>query len=68
MKKIIVLVAIVFTASVYASVFPGAAENIAAAIKLGNSKELAKYFAPNVELVIGEKSGTYSKIFSPKTQ
>ncbi len=61
MKKIIVLVAIVFTASVYASVFPGAAENIAAAIKLGNSKELAKYFAPNVELVIGEKSGTYSK-------
>ncbi len=61
MKKVIVLVTLLFTASAYAAIFPGVAENIAAAIKLGNSKELAKYFAPNVELVIGEKSGTYSK-------
>ena len=61
MKKVIVIVALLFTASVYAAVFPGIAESIAAAIKLGNSKELAKYFAPTVELVIGEKSGTYSK-------
>lgn len=61
MKKVIVIVTLLFTASAYAVMFPGVAENIAAAIKLGNSKELAKYFAPNVELVIGEKSGTYSK-------
>jgi len=61
MKKIIVLVTLLFTVSAYAVIFPGVAENIAAAIKLGNSKELAKYFAPNVELVIGSKSGSYSK-------
>lgn len=61
MKKFIVLITLLFTAYAYAVMFPGVAENIAAAIKLGNSKELAKYFAPNVELVIGEKSGTYSK-------
>lgn len=61
MKRVIVLVALLFSGSVYAVLFPGVAENIAAAIKLGNSKELTKYFAPNVELVIGDKSGTYSK-------
>lgn len=61
MKKIILVFTLFFAASVYAAVFPGVPENIAAAIKLGNSKELARYFAPNVELVIGSKSGSYSK-------
>jgi len=61
MKKIIPVIAFFFAASAYAVVVLGINENITAAIKLGNSKELAKYFAPNVELVIGNKSGSYSK-------
>ncbi len=61
MKKVIVLTSLFLTTTIYAMVFPGVSENIAAALKLGNSKELAKYFSPNVELVIGEKSGTFSK-------
>jgi len=36
-------------------------DEIYAAIKAGNSKVLAKYFNTNVELVILEKEGVYSK-------
>ncbi len=61
MKKFILIVSLFFAASAHSMIFPGVAENITAAIKVGNSKELAKYFAPNVELVIGSKSGSYSK-------
>jgi Domain of unknown function (DUF4783) len=37
-------------------------EEIFSAIKAGNSKVLAKYFNSNVELVILDKEGVYSKI------
>ena len=40
---------------------PGLIENIAAAIKAGNSKELAKYFGPTVEIVIPGIDGAFSK-------
>jgi hypothetical protein len=36
-------------------------EEIYSAIKVGNSKVLAKYFNANVELVILDKEGVYSK-------
>lgn len=37
-------------------------EEIYSALKAGNSKVLAKYFNTNVELVIQEKEGVYSKV------
>ena len=40
---------------------PGLVENIAAAIKAGNSKELAKYFGPTVEINLPGSEGAYSK-------
>ena len=61
MKKISLFIAILLSTSVFAALFPGAPENINAAIKVGNATELAKYFAPNIELVIDSKSGSYSK-------
>ena len=61
MKKTSIILLFLFSTGVFANLFPGINENITTAIKVGNSKELAKYFAPNVELVIGDKSGTYSK-------
>lgn len=61
MKKLILVFVLSVASSAYAFMFPGVSENITAAIKVGNSKELAKYFAPNVELVLGNKSGSYSK-------
>jgi hypothetical protein len=39
----------------------GLVENIAAAIKAGNSKELAKYFGPTVEIIIPGIDGAFSK-------
>jgi len=39
----------------------GLLENIAAAIKAGNSKELAKYFGPTVEIIIPDIDGAFSK-------
>lgn len=36
-------------------------EGIYSALKVGNSKELAKYFNGNIELVILDKEGVYSK-------
>jgi hypothetical protein len=40
---------------------PGLVDNIAAAIKAGNSKELAKYFGPTVEIILPGIEGAYSK-------
>jgi hypothetical protein len=40
---------------------PGPAESIAAAIKAGNSKELAKYFGPTVEIILPGIDGAFSK-------
>lgn len=39
----------------------GLSENIAASIKAGNSKELAKYFGPTVEIILPGIDGAFSK-------
>jgi len=36
-------------------------DNIAKAFKVGNAKDLASYFHTNIELIVLEKDGTYSK-------
>lgn len=61
MKKFSLIIAFLFSTAAFAFMFPGTPENINAAIKVGNATELAKYFAPNIELVIENKSGPYSK-------
>lgn len=40
---------------------PGVADNITAAIKTGNSGELAKYFSPSLEIILPGSEGTFSK-------
>lgn len=40
---------------------PGIIENISAAIKAGNSNELAKYFSSTVEVIIPGSEGVFSK-------
>lgn len=40
---------------------PGPVESIAAAIKAGNSSELAKYFGPSVEIILPGSDGAFSK-------
>ena len=40
---------------------PGLVENITSAIKAGNSKELAKYFGPTVEIILPGSDGAFSK-------
>ena len=40
---------------------PGVPDAIFAALRAGNSKELVKYFNSNVELVIVDKEGIFSK-------
>lgn len=40
---------------------PGLIENITAAIKAGNSKELARYFGPTVEIILPDNDGAFSK-------
>jgi len=40
----------------------GVLESVATAIRTGNSKELAKYFATTVEVTLPEKDGSFSKV------
>lgn len=47
--------------TVFANEPSGLVESIAAAIKAGNSKELAKYLGPTIEIILPESEGTYSK-------
>lgn len=47
--------------SSFSSVQQQIPDGIFAALKAGNSKELAKFFNANIELVILEKEGVYSK-------
>ncbi len=44
-----------------ANVPPGIVENIAVAIKSGNSRELGKYFGPTVEIILPGIDGAFSK-------
>jgi hypothetical protein len=67
MKKIIIFLTIMlFGFSVtqsYAELpMAGVLESVAAAIRIGNSKELAKYFATTVEVTLPEKDGSFSKV------
>jgi hypothetical protein len=41
---------------------PGISENIAAAIRTGNSKALASYFNTTLEITLPGKEGTFSKV------
>jgi hypothetical protein len=49
------------TNSLFANEPPGLVESISAAIKAGNSKELAKYFGPTVEIILPGSEGAFSK-------
>jgi len=40
---------------------PGPVESITAAIKAGNSSELAKYFGPTLEIILPGSDGAFSK-------
>lgn len=40
---------------------PGPVESITAAIKAGNSAELAKYFGPTLEIILPGSDGAFSK-------
>jgi hypothetical protein len=53
--------AVQLTAETILPITPGANESIAAAIKAGNSGELAKYFNNTVEIQIPGNEGTFSK-------
>ncbi len=58
----ICLSVLLFTgSSVVAVQPPGIVEDITAAIKAGNSKDLAKYFGPTVEIILPGTDGAYSK-------
>jgi hypothetical protein len=66
MKKLIrfltlCLSVLVITSADVLSEPPGLTENIAAAIKAGNSKELAQYFGPTVEIILPGTDGAFSK-------
>lgn len=56
------LAVLLLTHSTFAALEPpGLVENIAAAIKSGNSNELAKYFGPTVEIILPGSEGAFSK-------
>jgi len=40
---------------------PGLAEDIAASIRAGSSRDLAKYFGPTIEIILPGSEGTFSK-------
>jgi hypothetical protein len=67
MKKASILVifslflTLLISAETISSATPGVNESIAAAIKTGNSAELAKYFNNTVEIQIPGNEGTFSK-------
>lgn len=51
----------IFINNGHSSVYTDIPEGITIAIKSGNSKELAKYFDANIELVILDKEDVYSR-------
>ncbi|MDO9257960.1 MAG: DUF4783 domain-containing protein [Bacteroidales bacterium] len=53
---------IIFSSSSAVSLEPaGIVEDIAAAIRAGNSKDLSKYFGPTVEIILPGSDGVFSK-------
>jgi len=55
---LVIMSLLLYTGSIHSQSVP---EGIFSALKAGNSKELAKYFNDNIELVILDKEGVYSK-------
>jgi hypothetical protein len=55
------LVATIFLLISFSILFAQSEENIAAALKTGNSKEIAKYFGANVNIKILNQEDIYSK-------
>lgn len=53
--------AILFASPVNAQVSGGVPEGLSAAIKAGNSREFARYFNTNIELVLPNTEDVYSK-------
>ena len=49
------------SSSVVAVEPPGIIEDISAAIRAGNSKDLAKYFGPTLEIILPGSDGAFSK-------
>ncbi len=53
---------LLFTRSTAVALEPaGLVDDIAAAIRAGNSKDLAKYFGPTLEIILPGSDGTFSK-------
>ncbi len=52
---------LISSTTIFAGEPAGQIENITAAIKTGNSKELAKYFGPTVEIILPGSDGAFSK-------
>jgi len=53
---------LIFTSStIVANEPPGIVEDVTSAIKAGNSKDLAKYFGPTLEIILPGSDGTFSK-------
>jgi hypothetical protein len=61
MKAIKYLLMSLLTISFALSSYSQTNKEIILALKTGNSTELSKFFISNVELIIGEKEGVYSK-------
>jgi hypothetical protein len=59
LMKVLVFIGIV--TCIYAFSYQTIPDEIYSAIKAGNSKELAKFFNNNIDLVILDKEGVYSK-------
>lgn len=57
--RLVVILGIVTGSSSF--IYQSIPDGIYSAIKAGNSKELAKYFNTNIDLVILDKEGVYSK-------
>ena len=67
MKKIVKILTICLSvflfngSSIVTVAPPGVVEDVTASIKAGNSKELAKYFGPTLEIILPGSEGTFSK-------
>ncbi|MBK7029378.1 MAG: DUF4783 domain-containing protein [Bacteroidales bacterium] len=59
---VFLVIAGMVSGSTVSLIVPGVHENIASAIRSGNSKSLAIYFSSTVEITIPGKEGTFSKV------
>lgn len=60
-KSILSLILILFTFQPYAAVQGDFADELAKNFKLGNAKEIAKKFAPSVELIIIDQEDVFNR-------